>query len=75
MLAAPLARWLADRGIHYGWVMVALTFLTALCSAAAVGMPGANAFRVAVNTETDPAQVKAAITRLFTGDVALREAA
>ena len=32
------------------------------------GLAGANAFRVAVNTETDPAKVKAAIVRLFAGD-------
>jgi tRNA-dihydrouridine synthase B len=32
---------------------------------AAVGVPGANAFRVAVNTENDPAKVKQAIDRLF----------
>ena len=40
MLAAAISPWFTRRGIHYGWVMVALTFLTALCSAAAVGMPG-----------------------------------
>ena len=40
MLATTLAPWFARRGIHYGWIMVALTFLTALCSSAAVGMPG-----------------------------------
>ena len=32
----------------------------------AAGLPGANAFRVAVNTESDPAQVQAFIVRLFT---------
>ena len=46
---------------------------------AAVGMPGANAFRVDVNTEIDPAKVKVAITRLFAGefrgDMPIREAA
>ena len=40
MLAASLAPWLARRGIHYGWVMVVLTFLTALCAAAGTGLPG-----------------------------------
>ena len=40
MLAAPLARWLADRGIHYGWVMVAITFAYALASTAAMAIPG-----------------------------------
>ena len=32
------------------------------------GLRGANAFRVAVNTETDPAKVVTAIRRLFAGD-------
>ena len=40
MFAAPLAAALARRGIHYGWIMVALTFLVALSTAAAMGMPG-----------------------------------
>lgn len=40
MLAAAIAPWFARRGIHYGWVMVVLTFVTAVCSSAAVGMPG-----------------------------------
>ena len=39
MFAAALAPWFARRGIHYGWVMVALTFVTAVFSAGAVGMP------------------------------------
>ena len=41
MLAAPLAAALARRGIHYGWVMVALTFLIAVSSAGALGVLGA----------------------------------
>jgi len=40
MLAAFLAPWLTRRGIHYGWVMVALTFLTSICTSAAVSLPG-----------------------------------
>lgn len=40
MLAATLAPWFDRRGIHYGWVMVALTFLTAVCSSAAISLPG-----------------------------------
>jgi hypothetical protein len=35
-LSAALTR----RNIHYGWVMVGVTFLTALVSAGAVGAPG-----------------------------------
>ena len=35
----PLARALAARGIHYGWVMVALTFAFAVFSSSALGVP------------------------------------
>ncbi|SFU35224.1 MFS transporter [Pseudoduganella namucuonensis] len=35
-----LSAWLERRGIHYAWVVVALTFLTALTSSAALGLPG-----------------------------------
>jgi MFS family permease len=40
MISTWLASTLARRDIHYGWVMVAVTFLTALVSAGAVGAPG-----------------------------------
>ena len=39
MLAASLAPWFTRHGIHYGWVMVALTFLTAVCTSAATSLP------------------------------------
>ena len=32
LFAAALAPWLSRRGIHYGWVMMALTFLVAIPS-------------------------------------------
>ncbi len=41
MFAAPLAAALARRGIHYGWVMVAITFVIAVASAGALGVLGA----------------------------------
>ncbi len=41
MLAHALSRRLEDRGIHYGWVVVAVTFLVALMTAGAMGLPGA----------------------------------
>lgn len=41
MFAHPVSRWLARRGIHFSWVMVALAFLTMLSSSAALGLPGA----------------------------------
>jgi sugar phosphate permease len=41
MLSHRLAPALARRGVHYGWVMVALTFLVSLSSAGALGILGA----------------------------------
>jgi predicted MFS family arabinose efflux permease len=40
MFANTLAPILARRGIHYGWVMLALTFLTTLSTASVMGVPG-----------------------------------
>jgi len=40
MISNWLAAALARRNIHYGWVMVGVTFLTALISAGTVGAPG-----------------------------------
>jgi sugar phosphate permease len=41
MLANSLSAALAKRGIHYGWVVGAVTFLTLLTTAGAMGLPGA----------------------------------
>jgi sugar phosphate permease len=41
MIPTRLAFWLAARGLHYGWVVAAVTFCTALSSSAALGLPGA----------------------------------
>ncbi len=41
MPSDALAAALARRGIHYGWVVAALTFLTMLTTAGAMGLPGA----------------------------------
>lgn len=40
MFAQSLSRWLDRKGIHFSWVIVAITFLTMLTSAAALGLPG-----------------------------------
>jgi len=40
MISNWLSAALARRNIHYGWVMVAVTFLAALISAGTVGAPG-----------------------------------
>ena len=40
MISPAVAALLARRNIHYGWVVVAVTFLTMLVTAGAVGAPG-----------------------------------
>src|SRR3954466_3771695 len=40
MISNGLSPALSRRNIHYGWVMVAVTFLAALISAGTVGAPG-----------------------------------
>ena len=40
MISNWLSAALAHRSIHYGWVMVGVTFLTALISAGTIGAPG-----------------------------------
>lgn len=40
MIAASVASALRSRDIHYGWVVVAVTFLVMLVTAGAVGAPG-----------------------------------
>ena len=41
MFASQLSAWLQRRGIHYGWIVAAVTFLTMLMMSAALGLPGA----------------------------------
>ncbi len=41
MWAEALSRRLAARGVHYGWAMIAVTFLVSLVTAGAMGLPGA----------------------------------
>src|SRR6478672_11687049 len=40
MISNWLSAALARRNIHYGWMMVGVTFLTSIVSAGAVGAPG-----------------------------------
>jgi hypothetical protein len=40
MFASRLAPWLTRRGVHYGWLMLAMTFLTTVCSSAAISLSG-----------------------------------
>ena len=39
MFAPQLSAWLQRRGIHYGWIVAAVTFLTMLMMSAALGLP------------------------------------
>src|SRR3954447_23666884 len=41
MFAQALANVLSRRGIHYGWVVAAVTFFAMLTTSAALGLPGA----------------------------------
>jgi sugar phosphate permease len=41
MFALQVSAWLQRRGIHFGWVVAAITFLTMLTMSAALGLPGA----------------------------------
>ncbi len=41
MLAQALARRFSRHGLHYGWAVVAVAFLTTLVTAGAMGLPGA----------------------------------
>jgi MFS family permease len=41
VFADTFARWLNRKGIHYGWVVMLIAFLTMLISSSALGLPGA----------------------------------
>lgn len=41
MLSQPVSDWLRRHNIHYAWVIVAISFFSALTSSAALGLPGA----------------------------------
>jgi MFS family permease len=41
MFAEAASNWLDRRGVHYGWVMMGIVFLTMLISSSALGLPGA----------------------------------
>ena len=61
MLANALARRLSRHGIHYGWVIIAVTFLTALTTAGAVGVPGALILPLTKEFGWDTAEISSAL--------------
>jgi sugar phosphate permease len=61
MLARALAERLARHGIHYGWVIVAVSFVTTLTTAGAMGLPGALIIPLSKEFGWDVAQISGAI--------------
>ena len=61
MVAQALADRLSRRGIHYGWVIVAVTFLTSLTTAGAMGLPGALILPLSREFGWDVAEISSAI--------------
>ncbi|WP_373988615.1 MFS transporter [Duganella sp. BuS-21] len=65
MFAQSLSHWLHRRGWHFSWVIVALTFLTALSSSAALGLPGALLQPLSKEFGWDVEQISSALALRF----------
>ena len=65
MFAPSLSNWLRRRGLHYSWVIVAVTFLTGLTSSAALGLPGALLQPLATEFGWDVEQISSALAVRF----------
>lgn len=65
MFALPLSTWLDRRGIHYAWVIAAITFLTMLTSSAALGLPGAMMQPLSREFGWDTEQISSALAVRF----------
>ena len=65
MFALSLSNWLRRRGLHYSWVIVAVTFLTGLTSSAALGLPGALLQPLATEFGWDAEQISSALAVRF----------
>src|SRR5690349_512805 len=61
MLSSALAAVLARRNIHYGWVVVGVTFLTMLIMAGAMGVPGVLIVPLEREFGWDNAQISSAL--------------
>jgi sugar phosphate permease len=61
MFAQALARRLSRNNIHYGWVVIGITFLTALTTAGAVGVPGALILPLTKEFGWDTAEISSAL--------------
>ena len=65
MFALSLSNWLRRRGLHYSWVIVAVTFLTGLTSSAALGLPGAPLQPLSIEFGWDVEQTSSALAVRF----------
>ena len=61
MISSPLATALARRNIHYGWIVVGVTFLTMLVTAGAMGAPGVLIVPLEREFGWDNAQISSAL--------------
>src|SRR2546422_10892905 len=61
MPAQRLAAFLGRHGIHYAWVVVAVTFVIALTTAGAVGIPGALILPLGREFGWDTAEISSAL--------------
>jgi MFS family permease len=61
MVSSALAAALARRNIHYGWIVVAVTFLTMLVTAGAMGAPGVLIVPLEREFGWDNAQISSAL--------------
>jgi sugar phosphate permease len=61
MLANRLARFMEKRGLYYGWVIVAVAFVTMLTTAGAMGLPGALIVPLGKEFGWDTAEIASAL--------------
>ncbi len=65
MFANAIASALSRRGVHYGWIVIATTFFSALVMAGAVGLPGAFILPLSKEFGWDTAQISSAMAVRF----------
>src|SRR6201995_2725131 len=65
MISTWLSTALTRKNIHYGWVMVGVTFLTALITAGTVGAPGVFIVPLQQDFGWPPAEISGALSIRF----------
>jgi sugar phosphate permease len=61
MVSSPIAAALARRNVHYGWIVVGVTFVTMLVTAGAMGAPGVLIVPLEHEFGWDNAQISSAL--------------